>query len=295
MNLFGSIEGGGTKFVCAIGNEDFEILETVTFPTTTPDETLQQAIDFFKNKSILAIGIGMFGPLENRLGHEKYGCITSTPKVGWANVDVVGKIKAELNVPVYFTTDVNSSAFGEYISRGKSIDGLVYYTIGTGIGAGIILNGEIVGATGHPEMGHISVKRVSADAEFKGVCPFHGDCLEGVASGPTIESRLGIKGEDLPIDHPVFKIIGNYIAQACVQITLTLRPNQIILGGGVVNPTLLRSIKEAFNNLLNNYIEIEEPDNYISLPVVSNNGSATVGNFALAKNIYNFVENDCNL
>ncbi|KAF1296178.1 fructokinase [Enterococcus sp. JM4C] len=285
MKLYGSIEGGGTKFVCAIGNEQLEVVEKTVFPTTTPEETINEVIRFFKGKNISAIGMGMFGPLENRETHEKYGYITSTPKKGWGDADVVSAIKKELQVPVYFTTDVNSSAYGEYIARNKSVDGLVYYTIGTGIGAGIVLNGEIIGVTGHPEMGHVSVKRHPQDSEFAGVCPYHKDCLEGLASGPTIEARLGIRGEKVPLDHAVFDLLANYIAQACVQVTLTLRPTMIILGGGVMSEKLLAKVKNEFKKVMNNYVEITDLDSYLCLPAVAENGSATLGNFALAKNL----------
>lgn len=284
VQLYGSIEGGDTKFVCAIGNEQLEIVEKAVFKTTTPEETLKKVVQFFEEKPVSAIGMGMFGPLEQRVNHEKYGYITSTPKQGWANVDVVSQLKEVLNVPIYFTTDVNSSAYGEFISRG-AVPGLVYYTIGTGIGAGIVLNGEIIGVTGHPEMGHVSVKRRLDDADFEGVCPYHKDCLEGLASGPTLQARLGILGERVALDHPVFELIGYYIAQACVQATLTLRPNVIVLGGGVMSSNLLEIVKKEFKKTLNNYIEIENIDTYLSLPTVEENGSATIGNFALAKKI----------
>lgn len=284
VKLYGSIEGGGTKFVCAIGNEQLEIVEKAVFKTTTPEETLKKVVQFFEGKRVSAIGMGMFGPLEQRVDHEKYGYITSTPKQGWANVDLVSQLKEVLNVPIYFTTDVNSSAYGEFISRG-AVPGLVYYTIGTGIGAGIVLNGEIIGVTGHPEMGHVSVKRRLDDADFEGVCPYHKDCLEGLASGPTLQARLGILGERVALDHPVFELIGYYIAQACVQATLTLRPSVIVLGGGVMSSNLLEIVKKEFKKTLNNYIEIENIDTYLSLPTVVENGSATIGNFALAKKI----------
>ncbi|PLS45435.1 fructokinase/branched chain amino acid--2-keto-4-methylthiobutyrate aminotransferase [Carnobacterium maltaromaticum] len=282
MQLYGSIEGGGTKFVCAIGNEQLEIVEKVVFKTTTPEETLKKVVQFFEEKCVSAIGMGMFGPLEQRVNHERYGYITSTPKQGWANVYVVSQLKEVLNVPIYFTTDVNSSAYGEFISRG-AVSGLVYYTIGTGIGAGIVLNGEIIGVTGHPEMGHVSVKRRLDDADFEGVCPYHKDCLEGLASGPNLQARLGILEERVALDHPVFELIGYYIAQACVQATLTLRPNVIVLGGGVMSSNLLEIVKKEFKKTLNNYIEIENIDTYLSLPIVVENGLATIGNFALAK------------
>ncbi|WP_180950386.1 ROK family protein [Carnobacterium maltaromaticum] len=282
VQLYGSIEGGGTKFVCAIGNEQLEIVEKVVFKTTTPEETLKKVVQFFEEKCVSAIGMGMFGPLEQRVNHERYGYITSTPKQGWANVYVVSQLKEVLNVPIYFTTDVNSSAYGEFISRG-AVSGLVYYTIGTGIGAGIVLNGEIIGVTGHPEMGHVSVKRRLDDADFEGVCPYHKDCLEGLASGPNLQARLGILEERVALDHPVFELIGYYIAQACVQATLTLRPNVIVLGGGVMSSNLLEIVKKEFKKTLNNYIEIENIDTYLSLPIVVENGLATIGNFALAK------------
>ncbi|MFI3603683.1 ROK family protein [Vagococcus fluvialis] len=292
VQLYGSIEGGGTKFVCAIGNEQLEIMEKAVFKTTTPEETLKKVVQFFEENPVSAIGMGMFGPLEQRIGHEKYGYITSTPKQGWANIDVVSQLKEVLNVPIYFTTDVNSSAYGEFISRGN-VPGLVYYTIGTGIGAGIVLNGEIIGVTGHPEMGHVSVKRRLDDADFEGVCPYHKDCLEGLASGPTLQARLGILGERVALDHPIFELIGYYIAQACVQATLTLRPNVIVLGGGVMSSNLLEIVKKEFKKTLNNYIEIENIDTYLSLPTVVENGSATIGNFALAKKNLKIYKKRC--
>ncbi|WDA22698.1 MULTISPECIES: fructokinase ScrK [Enterococcus] len=284
MKLYGSIEGGGTKFVCAIGNEQLEVMKKVVFKTTSPEETLAKVIQFFEKKPVEAIGMGMFGPLENRQGHVKYGYITNTPKQGWQNVDVVGILTKKLKRPLYFTTDVNASAYGEFITRNTE-SCLVYYTIGTGIGAGIVLNGELIGGTGHPEMGHVSIKRTPEDADFVGICPYHQDCLEGLASGPTLKARLGVQGEDIPKDHPVYAQISNYIAQACVQSTLTLRPNQIVLGGGVMSQHLLVRIKKEFQMILNNYIEIDDIDHFLSLPCIAENGSATVGNFALAKKI----------
>ncbi|SJZ63922.1 fructokinase [Pilibacter termitis] len=283
--LVGSIEAGGTKFVCAVGNENLEILEQAQFPTTTPEETLAKVIEFFQKHKVEAIGIGSFGPIEIRENHEKYGYITTTPKKYWGDTDILGSIQQALNIPCSFTTDVNSSAYGELVLSEKKVKSLVYYTIGTGIGGGAIQNGVFIGGKSHAEMGHIFVKRHANDLSFSGVCPFHKDCLEGVASGPTIQARSGIRGEILAKENPtheVWDILSYYIAQAAVNATLNLAPEKIIFGGGVVSQTLLEKIKEQFVALLNNYVEIDNIEEYLVLPSIENNGSATIGNFALA-------------
>ncbi|SKA14240.1 fructokinase [Pilibacter termitis] len=281
----GSIEAGGTKFVCAIGNEQLEILETTQFPTTTPEETIQKVIDFFLNSGVKAIGIGSFGPIEIRETHEKYGFITTTPKKNWADTDILGAIQKSLKVPCSFTTDVNASAYGELELSKKAINSLVYFTIGTGIGGGAIQNGQFIGGKSHTEIGHGFVKRHPEDDDFKGICPFHQDCLEGLASGPTIEARTGIRGEILAEnepEHKVWDILSYYIAQAAVNATLTLAPEKIIFGGGVVSSSLLEKVKTQFLTLLNGYVEVETLDEYLCLPAIENNASATIGNFALA-------------
>ena len=177
--LYGSLEAGGTKFVCAVGDEKFEIVEKTQFPTTTPIETLDKTIEFFSRFDNLAgLAVGSFGPIDIDQNSKTYGFITTTPKPHWANVDIVGVLRRALNVPIYFTTDVNSSAFGEVVARnnaGGRIENLVYYTIGTGIGAGAIQRGEFIGGAGHPEMGHYYVAKhpMDVEKEFNGVCPFH--------------------------------------------------------------------------------------------------------------------------
>ena len=174
--LFGSIEAGGTKFVCAVGNEELMILESATFPTEKPEETLQQAVDFFKQfgSSVVAIAVGSFGPIDIDRGSETYGFVTTTTKPHWANFDMIGFLKDQLDLPMFFTTDVNSSAFGEQLLD-PSLKSLVYFTIGTGIGAGAIQDGEFIGGISHAEMGHMFVKRHPEDLAFAGVCPYHGD------------------------------------------------------------------------------------------------------------------------
>ena len=155
--LYGSLEAGGTKFVCAVGDERFEVVEKTQFPTTTPIETLDKTIEFFSRFDNLAgLAVGSFGPIDIDPNSKTYGFITTTPKQHWANVDIVGALRRALNVPIYFTTDVNSSAYGEVVARnnaGGRIENLVYYTIGTGIGAGAIQRGEFVGGDRTPRDG----------------------------------------------------------------------------------------------------------------------------------------------
>ncbi|RMC47565.1 fructokinase ScrK [Lactobacillus sp. ESL0228] len=286
--LFGSVEAGGTKFVCAVGNENYQIQDKTTIPTTTPTKTMKQVVSYFKQFQIDAISIASFGPIEIRKTAPNYGYITKTPKKGWQNTDIVGMLKQEINVPIFFTTDVNGSAYGEYIMSllsNEDINSLVYYTIGTGVGGGAIVNGKLIGSLGHPEMGHVLVKRHPDDLEFDGICPFHSDCLEGLISGPTFEARTGKKGIDVPLSDHVWDIMSYYAAQAALQTTLILRPDKIIFGGGVTSEKFLEKVRKDFNQMLNGYIAVPDLSKYISMPAIVDNGSATVGNFALAKRI----------
>ncbi len=286
--LLGSIEAGGTKFVCAVGNENYQIKDQTTFPTTTPEETLHKTVDYFKKFDIDAIGIASFGPIEVRKTALNYGYITDTPKAGWSNTDFVGYLKKEIDVPMYFTTDVNGSAYGEYVMSqlsNEDIDSLVYYTIGTGVGGGAIINGKLVGSLGHPEMGHVKLKRHPDDLDFAGVCPFHKDCLEGLVSGPTFDARLNKPGKDVSLSDPVWDIMSYYVAQAALQVTLILRPDKIVFGGGVTSEKFLEKVRCDFAKLLNGYVHVPELDQYIVMPEIENNGSATVGDFALAKRL----------
>ncbi|BDR60965.1 fructokinase ScrK [Lactobacillus xylocopicola] len=284
--ILGSIEAGGTKFVCAIGNENYQVKDQVTIPTTKPAETLQKVADYFKDAGVEAIGIASFGPIEVRKTAPNYGYITDTPKAGWSNTDFVGFLKKTVDVPMYFTTDVNGSAFGEYVMAqlaNEDVDSLVYYTIGTGVGGGAINNSKLVGSAGHPEMGHVRVKRHPDDLDFAGICPFHQDCLEGLVSGPTFEARMNKKGQEVPLSDPVWDIMSYYVAQAALQVTLILRPDKIVFGGGVTSADFLQKVRRDFAELLNGYVHVPPLDQYITLPEISNNGSATVGDFALAK------------
>ncbi|GAK30154.1 fructokinase [Weissella oryzae SG25] len=283
--LIGSVEAGGTKFICAVGNEDYRVLDKVSIPTTNSEETLEKVIDYFKQFDLDAIGIASFGPIEIRKNSKKYGFITNTPKPGWKDVDFVGTLKKHFDVPITWTTDVNGSAYGEYVMStlaNEKTNSLVYYTIGTGVGAGAVVNGDFVGSLGHPEMGHVFVKRHPDDLNFKGICPFHDDCLEGLVAGPTFEARLGKKGADVTLDDHVWDIMAWYIAQAAMQTTLIIRPDKIVFGGGVINDTLMSKIRNQFKKMMNGYIDIPNLNQYLTRPLIKDNGSANLGNFALA-------------
>lgn len=279
----GAIEAGGTKFVCGIGNEYGVIEKQICFPTTTPTETLAQVIEFFHRNPVAAIGIGSFGPIGVDAKKKDYGYITSTPKMEWRNFNFLGYMKSKLNVPCYWTTDVNVAAYGEYkLGAAKQIENLVYITIGTGIGAGIIYGERFLQGYSHPEAGHILLKQNPTD-KFKGVCPYHGGCFEGLASGPAIEARYGQKGADLASDNEVWMLEAEYIAQACVNYTLVLRPNMIVLGGGVMHQNQLVSLVcRSFEQQLNGYVEVPKLEEYIK-PIELNDEAGIIGALLLAR------------
>ncbi|WP_218666052.1 fructokinase ScrK [Streptococcus dysgalactiae] len=285
--LYGSIEAGGTKFVCAVGDQEFTVVDKTQFPTTTPEETIAQTIAYFKTfeADLAGIAIGSFGPIDIDPSSETYGYITTTPKPGWANVDLLGQLSTAFEIPFDVTTDVNSSAYGEALAR-PGAESLVYYTIGTGIGAGAIQKGEFVGGLGHTEAGHTYVMAHPEDVEhgFLGVCPFHKGCLEGMASGPSLEARTGTRGELIEQDASVWDVQAFYIAQAALQATMLYRPQVIVFGGGVMaQDHMVMRVHEKFKTLLNDYLPVPDLADYIVTPAVADNGSATLGNFALAK------------
>lgn len=200
---------------------------------------------------------------------------------------MVGLISKHFKVPFYFTTDVNSSAYGEIIVR-KGVKSLVYYTIGTGIGAGAIQNVQFIGGLGHTEAGHVYVAPHPHDVanNFSGVCPFHKGCLEGMAAGPSLEARTGIRGELIELNSDVWDVQAYYIAQAAIQATLLYRPEVIVFGGGVMaQEHMLKRVRDKFKALLNDYVLVPDVTEYIVTPGVAENGSATLGNFALAKKV----------
>ena len=283
---YGGIEAGGTKFICAVADETGAIIEKVSIPTTVPDETLTHVQAFFDQYDLLAMGIGSFGPIGIDPAQSNYGHILATPKKGWENYPFLPAMQARYNIPFVFTTDVNAAAYGELkngAAQGK--ESCVYLTIGTGIGAGVVLNGQILQGIGHPEMGHIHVKRHPEDT-YEGTCPYHKDCLEGLAAGPSLEARTGIRGENLPEDHPIWDLQAYYIGQALMTYSLTLAPEKIVLGGGVMNQDhLLKKIREQFAEQMAGYMVTPALDEYIvrwGLP----NESGITGCLLLAMDAY---------
>ena len=276
----GSIEAGGTKFVCSRANENLEILEKISIPTTTPEDTINKVIEFFTKYPVEAIGVGAFGPIELDLKKDNYATILSTPKLLWKGFNYRVGLKP-LGVPIYVTTDVNAAAYGEYVYDGL-INSCTYFTVGTGIGGGFVLDGKIINGVNHPEMGHIMVRRHENDT-YIGYCVYHNDCLEGLACGPSIEARGGISGDKLNKDHEIFDFIAYYLAQAVYNITLIQSPERIIIGGGVFkNETLIEKVKIEFKRMMNDYVQIEDLDSYIMTPKLKDN-SGIYGCLAFAK------------
>ncbi|WP_336785120.1 ROK family protein [Paenibacillus sp. MMO-177] len=288
----GAIEAGGTKFVCGIGNEHGVIEERVSFPTELPERTMGNVIDYFKDKQVEAIGIGSFGPLNLDPQSPFYGHVTTTPKPGWANYPFLGVLGNSFDIPFGWDTDVNAAAYGEATwGAAKGLESCVYFTVGTGIGVGVYSEGKLVHGLVHPEGGHVLTRRHPTD-RFAGICPYHGDCLEGMASGPAIEARWGVKGSEIPADHPAWEIEAFYIGQAVSNVILMLSPKKVILGGGVMHQHqlfwLIRS--EVIKNL-KGYVQSEEVldriDSYIVPPGLGENaglaGSLALGLKALEK------------
>ncbi|MFH5834821.1 ROK family protein [Proteiniclasticum sp. C24MP] len=283
--ILGAIEAGGTKFVLAVGNEKGEITEKVSIPTRTPEETMPEIYAFFKDKRIEALGIGCFGPLELSRNKEKYGYITSTPKLAWADYDILGNLKKHLHVPVEISTDVSGAALGE-ITFGdyEKENTLLYITVGTGIGGGYVIDGKIHNGMLHPEMGHILVTKNPRDT-YKGACPYHENCLEGLAAGPANEGRTGMKGIDIPDDHESFHFIAEYMAEALMSYILVLSPTKIVLGGGVMARThMLPEIRRILKEKLNDYIKTDQLSDLYSYIVTPSLGteSGIKGALALA-------------
>jgi fructokinase len=256
--LFGAIEAGGTKFVCGIGTGP-DNLRTVRIPTTAPESTIAEAIRFFQSSEepVQAIGIGSFGPVDLHVGSPTYGYITSTPKPAWRNTDIAGAVADAMGVPVGFDTDVNAAVLGE--GRWGAAVGLsdsVYLTVGTGIGGGALVGGSVLHGLVHPEMGHIRIPHDRSVDPFPGICPFHGDCLEGLASGPAMHSRWGAPPDQLPEHHPAWSLEAHYLALGLVSWICTLSSQRIILGGGVMQQSrLFPMIRKELSDLLNGYIQ----------------------------------------
>jgi fructokinase len=260
VSLYGGIEAGGTKWVCAVGNGPSDVRGTTTFPTTAPDETIARAAEFFAgNGALVAVGIGSFGPIDPRRSSRSFGFITTTPKPGWAQTDVAGRLEELLDVPVAFDTDVNAAALGEQRwGAAVGLDSFCYVTVGTGIGGGVVVNGRLVHGLLHPELGHMRIPHDRIADPFPGSCPYHGDCFEGLASGEAMRQRWGQHAQELGGDAP-WRLEAEYVALGLVNVVCALSPKRIILGGGVMKePTLLARVQERLRELLAGYFDAPE-------------------------------------
>lgn len=292
--LFGGIEAGGTKIVCAVGTGPDDLRAEARFPTIQPDEVLAQVVAFFReeqrDESLAAVGIGSFGPVSLDPARHDYGYITSTPKPGWANTDLAGTIERELGVPVGFDTDVNVAALGEWRwGAAAGLSTFLYLTIGTGVGGGGLSNGRMMHGLVHPEMGHILLPHDRDADPFAGNCPYHGDCLEGLTSGPAMKARWGVPADTLPADHPAWALEAHYLAMACMNFICTLSPQRIIMGGGVMSqPHLFPQILSKVQTLLAGYVQAEaitgDISNYIVPPALGGR-AGVLGALAFAEQV----------
>lgn len=301
MALYGAIEAGGTKFVCAVATGPDDIQNRVALPTTGPAETLNTVTNYFSEylaetgQKLDAIGIGCFGPVDLNRSSRTWGHITATPKPGWVNTEIAGYFERAFDVPVGFDTDVNAAALGEYLwGAGKGLNSLVYLTVGTGIGGGAIINGRPLHGLMHPEMGHVLVRHDKNDP-FEGFCPYHRNCLEGLASGRAVDLRWGKHASELPDDHPAWDLEADYLAQGLVNYMLTLSPERIILGGGLMHrKSLYPKIRDKVVEYLNGYLAVDAVlnsiDRYIVAPGLADR-SGIAGAIGLA--IRAFEEDGC--
>lgn len=292
--LYGAIEGGGTKFVCAVGRSATEVHESVVVPTSDPDATLGACVDFFaaaerKFGPIGAMGFGCFGPLDLRIASSTHGHMLATPKPSWSHVNLLAPLRARFGVPIAIDTDVATAALAEWrLGGGRGFGSVAYVTVGTGIGADLAPRDKLTSRLMHPEMGHIGVRRDPRDT-FAGVCPFHGDCLEGLANGPAIYARWGRNLADLPPQHEAWFIIGGYLGQLAVTMALMLSVERIIFGGGVMaNGLLLPHIRAAVAASLNGYFQplsrTGALDRYITAPLLGDR-AGIVGALLLAESL----------
>jgi fructokinase len=286
--LYGGIEAGGAKWVCAVGSGPADMRALTTFPTTAPDETITRALEFFAgNGSLEAVGVGSFGPIDLRRSSRSFGYITTTPKPGWAQTDVAGRLRESLAVPVAFDTDVNAAALGEHRwGAAVGLDSFCYITVGTGIGGGVVANGRLVHGLLHPEVGHMRIPHDQVADPFAGSCPYHGDCFEGLASGEAMRQRWGRDARDLDEDAP-WQLEAQYLALGLVNVVCALSPERIILGGGVMKqPGLLARVQERLRDLLAGYFDAPELKDEIGdfvLPPGLGDRAGVLGAIALAQ------------
>jgi fructokinase len=286
--IYGGIEAGGTRWTCAVGNGEGELSRSETFPTTGPEETISRAVDFFlADVRPDAIGVGTFGPIEVRRTSPRWGRITTTPKPGWADTDVAAALEGALGVPIGFDTDVNAAALGEWRwGAARGLEVCCYITVGTGIGGGALIDGTPIHGLLHPEFGHMRIPHDLERDPFPGACPFHGDCLEGLASGEALRGRWGRPGEELR-DERVWRLEAEYLALGLVNVVLTLSPERIVLGGGVsAAPGLIPLVRKGLMELSAGYIDLpqlgDRVDEYLVEPGLGSR-AGVIGALELAR------------
>jgi fructokinase len=278
--LCGGIEAGGTKFVCATGRAG-RIVAATRIVTTSPSETLGAALAFFQTHGpVAALGVASFGPIDLDRRSPTYGFITATPKPGWAHTDIVGPLTRALAIPSAFDTDVNAAALAEQRwGAARDAASVVYVTVGTGIGGGAVVNGRPVHGLVHPEMGHARIPHDRTADPFLGACPRHGDCWEGLAAAPALTARWGRSPDSLPDQHPAWPLEAHYLALGLTNIVLTLSPDRIVLGGGVMSRAgLLERVRAHVDALIAGYV----PAAAIVAPGLGNR-SGVLGALALAQ------------
>lgn len=288
-DVVGGVETGGTKLLCAIGTGADDVRRQLSIPTAEPRETLARAVDFFAGQptGVAAIGIASFGPIDLDPCSATYGFITTTPKPGWAHTDVVSPFRVGLGVPVAFDTDVNGAALGEHRwGAAQHLDSLVYVTVGTGIGGGAVIDGRVLHGLVHPEMGHVRIPHDRAVDPFPGICPYHGDCLDGLASGRALQARWEVPAEALPPEHPGWALEAEYLALGLVSIIAVLSPRRVVVGGGVMqHRPLLPRVRRRVVELLAGYVRaraiVDDVDGYIVPPALGA-GAGVFGALALA-------------
>lgn len=284
MTRYGLVEAGGTKFVLGVATDKDNIEASTRIDTTTPDETIGAMLDWFRVQGVLdAVGVASFGPLELDRLSPKWGHIGITPKPHWSGTDIAGPLLRAFDCPVAIDTDVNGAALAEYHwGAGQGQRSMLYFTIGTGVGGGAVVDGNVLHGLSHPEMGHMSLPRHPDDLEFAGTCPFHGACLEGLASGPAIKARWGMSLSQLPADHPAHDIIAFYIAQTVVTMQAIFAPGRVIFGGGVMGtPGLIDRVQRQAVMLGSGYFR-GDPNQIVVLPGLGDK-AGLLGALALAQ------------
>ena len=288
MRIYAGVELGGTKCVCTLARSHNQVTDQVTVPTTSPKQTLARIeaklLEWHRREPFAALGIGSFGPIDLDRSSSTYGCVTTTPKPGWAGADVAGRLQRAFGVPIGFDTDVNGAALAE-LKWGacQGLRDLAYVTVGTGVGVGLICDGKPVHGISHPEVGHVRIARAPGD-DWPGFCPFHGDCVEGLASGPAIKARLGVEHlHDLSPDNPVWETVAWALGQLCHTLVCSTAPGRILIGGGVATgqPHLIERTGQLLIESLAGYVKLPASRTYVQAPALGGQ-AGPLGSIALA-------------